>query len=67
MGKNTGCIRMIALQMIGRREHSRNYAGKVGSPNGEQKEMEFLSHSIQKKQKKSKPDWLKFLCVKRKP
>lgn len=42
---------MIALQMIGRREHSRNYAGKVGSPNGEQKEMEFLSHSIQKKQK----------------
>ena len=69
MRKNRGCIRMVALQMIGRRDHAINYAGKVGSPNGEQKEREILSHSIQKKQKKKekKPDGLKFLCVKRKP
>ena len=72
MRKNRGCIRMVALQMIGRRDHAINYAGKVGSPNGEQKEREILSHSIQKKQKnkkkqkKNKTRWIKiFMCEKK--
>lgn len=52
--------------MIGRRDHAINYAGKVGSPNGEQKEREILSHSIQKKQKKTKTRWIKiFMCEKK--
>lgn len=52
--------------MIGRRDHAINYAGKVGSPNGEQKEREILSHSIQKKQKKNKTRWIKiFMCEKK--